>query len=140
MGPVRNAWNNYAFDLGEDFVERRSPFRRSSVQPRDDCARFVIRGNPPFPDIFTVIGNPAGNPIKLFAKKFRRNIAELADIAAQAWFSIFHSSGCGHSAISDSIFPRSAQSRSTSFAEWARQRIGSRYAQRLTFLKRQNQN
>src|SRR5213082_116049 len=86
------------------------------------------------------IGSPSGSPIKLLTKKFRRNVSELADIAAQVWFSIFHSSGCGRLEISDTIFPSSARSRSISIAEWAQERIGSRYVHSLTFLKRQNQN
>src|SRR5947207_6143307 len=140
MGPVRNARNNYAFDISEDFVERRSPFRCHRIQLRQDCSRFVIRGNPPLTDIFAVIGDPVDEPMKLLTKKFRRNIPELANIAAEAWFLIFHSSGCGRLEISDTIFPSSARSRSISIAEWARERIGSRYVQSLTFLKRQNQN
>jgi hypothetical protein len=93
MRPVRNSWNNHVFDIGEDFIERRSQFWRDRVQLRQDCSRLVVRRDPLLTDMLAVIGDPIGEPMKLFAKYCRRNIAEIADVPAQTWLSIFHSGG-----------------------------------------------
>ncbi len=88
-----HAGNNHALELSEDFVERRGRFWCGCPQLRHDCSWLVVRRDPPLTDMLAVIGDPIGEPMKLFAKHCRRNIAEIADVPAQTWLSIFHSLG-----------------------------------------------
>ncbi len=111
MRPVRNSWDNQAFDISEDFIERRSYFRRDRVQLREDCSRLVIRRDPPLIDICAIISDPICESMKFVVKNVWRNVAELTDICTQMCLSTFHWRELEPAAI----LPPSTQSRPIPF-------------------------
>src|SRR5260370_36690978 len=89
MRPVRNSWNNHAFDIREDFIEGRSCFWRSCVQLRQNCSRFIVWSNALLTDIFAIISNQISETMNFLAKNLCKKDAYITHTHTQMCTSSF---------------------------------------------------
>ena len=82
---MRHSRNDHPVYVGENFLEWFALFRRLRRKCRADRARLCIWRDAHFPDLFTVIGDPIGEFVKLFPKFRYWSVAERLSIFHSDW-------------------------------------------------------
>ncbi len=77
MAPMHHSRNDDPIDIGQNFLERFTLLRGLGWECGANCTRFGVRGNAQFLYFSTIICDPIGQSMQLFAEF--RNVAKFAD-------------------------------------------------------------